>query len=124
MKKRVLLIDHMTIQSLLLQSIIMEEGYICNLANNKQEALSLLNTNPYELILLDITLADINGMELLQMLKSDGEKKMIPVIALSAKGDRENIKAAMKNGASDYLAKPFNIQDLLNKISSIFKLTN
>jgi putative two-component system response regulator len=114
----------MTIQSLLLQSIIMEEGYICNLANNKQEALSLLNTNPYELILLDITLADINGMELLQMLKSDGEKKMIPVIALSAKGDRENIKAAMKNGASDYLAKPFNIQDLLNKISSIFKLTN
>ena len=120
-KRRILLIDHTTIHSLLLHSIIKDEGYVCNLANNKDEAFSLLQENQYELVLLDVNQLDINGLELLKNLKSQIKYASVPVIAFSVKSDMQNIQRALQEGADDYLVKPFNIQDLVNKIANIMK---
>ena len=72
---------------MLLHSIIKDEGYVCNLANNKDEAFSLLQENQYELVLLDVNQLDINGLELLKNLKSQIKYASVPVIAFSVKSD-------------------------------------
>ncbi|MFP4621669.1 MAG: PleD family two-component system response regulator [Bacteroidales bacterium] len=120
-KKRILLIDHPTLHSLILHRIIVDEGYRCSLANDRKEALSLMKRNDYDLIILDVTLMDIEGMALLKSLKVDPVYAPIPVIALSVKGETTKMNGALRLGAVDCLMKPFNVQKLLNKITQIFK---
>ena len=90
------------------------------MASDREEALALMKRNHYDLIILDVTIMDIEGLKLLKSLKNDTRYIHIPVIALSVKGDSVNMKAALSQGAADCLIKPFNIQDLLNKISHTF----
>jgi two-component system sensor histidine kinase/response regulator len=116
-KIRILLIDHATLHSLILHRIIGEEGYSCNLANGKNEALSLLKENRYDLIILDVTIMEIEGLDLLNKLKSNPQFVKIPVIALSVREDTQSLNKALNLGASDSIIKPFNIQELLDKIT-------
>ena len=119
-KKRILLIDDTTLHSLILHRIISDEGYSCSLASAREEALSLMKRNHYDLIILDVTIMDIEGLTLLKSLKNDARYGHIPVIALSVKGDSVNMQVALRQGATDCLMKPFNIQELLNTISHTF----
>lgn len=117
-KIRILLIDHATLHSLILHRIIGEEGFSCNLANDKNEALSLLRENRYDLIILDVTIMEIEGLDLLKKMKSDSLFAKIPVIAMSVREDTQSLKKALSLGAADSITKPFNIQELLEKITN------
>ncbi len=117
--RRILLIDHATLHSLILYRIIGDEGYSCNLANDKDEALSLLRENRYDLIILDVTIMEIEGLDLLKTLKTDPVYAPLPVIALSVREDTKSINTALRLGAADCLTKPFNIHELLEKIKDI-----
>jgi len=119
-KKRILQIDHTTLHSLILHRIISDEGYSCNLANGREEALSLIKKNEYDLIILDVSIMDIEGLTLLKSLKNDARFAHIPVIALSVKGEADKMNVALSQGAEECLMKPFNIQELLNIIIQTF----
>ncbi len=99
--------------SLLLSSLIIESlGYFSITASDGQTALTLAQKDQPSLILLDIALPDIDGLEVLHRLKQNFLTSTIPVIAVTAmamKDEREQILAA---GFDDYLSKPYMLEDL------------
>lgn len=123
-KQRILLVDKLAIQTFLLQSIIIDEGYNCNIAESKEDALNLLNSYSIDVIILDAIDPNIEGISLLQELRNHLEYAHIPILALSVKTDFSNIEKVLNGGADDYITKPFNIQDLLNKLAEISSCDN
>ena len=77
-------------------------------ANNGREALDLLLSKPFDLVLLDVMMPDLNGIEVLEQLKSSPGLRNIPVIMISALGEIESVVRCIELGAEDYLPKPFN----------------
>ena len=84
------------------------EGY-ANLttANDGRQALELLRSKKFDLILLDIQMPEMTGYEVLEQLKADAELRHLPVIMISAVGDQESVVRCIELGAEDYLPKPF-----------------
>jgi DNA-binding response OmpR family regulator len=85
------------------------EGYT-NLitATNGREALDLLQSKPFDLMLLDIMMPDMNGYEVLERMKEGAELRNVPVIMISALSEIESVIRCIELGAEDYLPKPFN----------------
>jgi phosphoserine phosphatase RsbU/P len=85
------------------------EGYTnLTMATNGREALDLLQSKPFDLVLLDIMMPDMNGYEVLERMKADAELRNIPVIMISALSEVESVIRCIELGAEDYLPKPFN----------------
>jgi DNA-binding response OmpR family regulator len=77
-------------------------------AKDGREALDLLRTRPFDLVLLDIMMPELNGYELLEQLKADDRLRPIPVIMISAVDELDSVIRCIELGAEDYLQKPFN----------------
>ena len=75
--------------------------------NNGQEALSVLHSKPFDLVLLDIMMPELNGYEVLERMRSSPELRNIPVIMISAIGELDSVVRCIELGAVDYLPKPF-----------------
>jgi adenylate cyclase len=85
------------------------EGYTnVTTANDGRQALELLHSKTFDLVLLDIMMPDVNGYEMLEHLKADAELRHIPVIMISAVDDLASVVRCIELGAEDYLSKPFN----------------
>jgi CheY-like chemotaxis protein len=86
-----------------------------------EEALSFLNTNPHEavLILSDINMPGMSGLELLQHIKEKFHQPPPMVMMITAYGDKENYDTAMRLGADDFLTKPLEFPVLKEKLKSI-----
>jgi phosphoserine phosphatase RsbU/P len=85
------------------------EGYTnLTTATNGHEALDLLRVKPFDLVLLDIMMPDMNGYEVLERMKGSAEQRNIPVIMISALSEIESVIRCIELGAEDYLPKPFN----------------
>ena len=77
-------------------------------AQNGRQALELLRSRRFDLVLLDIMMPEMNGYEVLEHLKADAALRNIPVIMISAVDDLDSVVKCVELGAEDYLAKPFN----------------
>ena len=85
------------------------EGYDnLTTADNGREALDLLHSKPFDLVLLDIMMPDLNGYEVLEQMKVSAELRNIPVIMISALSEIDSVIRCIELGAIDYLQKPFN----------------
>jgi len=78
------------------------------MALNGREALDLLNARPFDLVLLDVMMPEMNGYEVLEHLKADARLRHVPVIMISALDQIESVIRCIELGAEDYLPKPFN----------------
>lgn len=87
-------------------------------ASDGQMAMQRLNAEPFDLVLLDIMMPNMNGMQVLARIKEDPELRDIPVIIISAVEDTASIARCIELGAEDFLAKPFNPQILQARISA------
>jgi DNA-binding response OmpR family regulator len=94
-------------------------GYRVIDADCGDEALNAVEDNPPDLILLDLMMPNIDGWEVLQLLKSNPKTEGIPVCLLTAKGDIRNKMYALQQGAVDYITKPFKREELLEKVKTI-----
>jgi len=84
------------------------EGYTnLTTANDGRQALELLRSKKFDLVLLDIQMPEMTGYEVLEHLKADAELRHVPVIMISAVGDQESVVRCIELGAEDYLPKPF-----------------
>ncbi|MFN0066355.1 MAG: two-component system response regulator, partial [Limisphaerales bacterium] len=77
-------------------------------ATNGREALEALRTRPFDLVLLDVMMPEMNGYEVLEQLKADERLRHLPVIMISALDQVESVIRCVELGAEDYLQKPFN----------------
>ena len=102
----------------LLKQFLSEKGFIVSTANNSIEAKKKIDIFNFNLIILDVMMPGQTGYELTEELK---QKKDIPVILLTAKGEVENRIHGLQLGADDYLGKPFDPQELLLRINNIIK---
>ena len=93
-------------------------------AENAQELFDLIKKQPPQLILLDIMLPGLSGLEVLSKLKQDSSTKQIPVMMLSAKGTEYDKVKALDAGADDYLAKPFGMMELISRCKAILRRCN
>jgi len=91
-------------------------------AANGFEALKALPQQDFDIILTDINMPDINGLELLSFLKNHPDYRRIPVIIISTEKSEADRKRGLALGADDYLTKPFQPQDLQTMIRKLLKL--
>src|SRR5215218_6335027 len=95
------------------------EGYgdvVC--AENGREALALMATRPFDLVLLDITMPEMDGFQVLERVKSDTTLRDTPVVMISAIDEIESVARCIRLGADDYLGKPFNPVLLRARVSA------
>lgn len=119
MKKNVLVVDD-ELGALTLIGIMLERGGFNVLkAKDAEAALAMLDQNTPDLIILDVMMPGINGIDLCRTIRHRAETRTTPVLILSARGDSESVMQGMEAGANDYLPKPILHHDLVAKVRSI-----
>lgn len=86
------------------------------------DGLAVATKEKPDVIILDVTMPVMDGMEMLTALKENADLKSIPVVMLTAEGSRDSLLAFAKMGVRDYLVKPFKEQDIVDKVSRIVTL--
>ena len=113
----VLIVDDTIANVLLLKVLIGNQKYRIVTAGNGMEALQAVEKESPDLILLDIMMPDLDGYEVIKHLKADPVTQDIPVIFLTALHNPEDIVKGFKLGASDYVSKPFNHEELITRVT-------
>jgi len=120
--KTILIVEDNPINLKLLRDILNFQKFEVLEAIDGKSALELVekNYNKIDLILMDLQLPDINGLEVIQKIKAEPESQNIPIIVVSAHAMESDIKKCREAGCIDYITKPINIQEFINKINSFF----
>ena len=98
-----------------------KEGFMVKFSNDPYKALGNARDFSPDLIILDVMMPDLDGFQLLRMIRADNLLQKTPVIMLTAKTDLEHRIKGLEQGADDYLGKPFDSQELILRIRSILK---
>ena len=120
-KKHVLIIDDDPDILELLRYHFSNEGYKVTCLESGERAIRFLKTRVPDLIILDIMLPGIDGLELIKMIIGNPKTSAVPVIFLSAKSDETDVIIGMELGASDYVTKPFSIKVLIARARSLLR---
>lgn len=115
-KPHILVIDDERSMLELLEIILTKEGYQVTCADNGKQAISLIQKGSYDLLLCDIKLGDVSGIEVLKRAKEKNPESV--VIMISAYSSAENAVEAMNEGAYDYVPKPFDNEELKHTVKS------
>ncbi|MCI9436653.1 MAG: response regulator [Lachnospiraceae bacterium] len=118
MQKRILVVDDDKM-NLRRTTLILEKHYEVLLAESGQEALEKLKDEQIDLVLLDIAMPGMNGIETFERMKEDGLE--IPVIFLTASGYEDDVMTAIRMGAVNYLKKPYIPKSLLERVEKEFE---
>mgnify|MGYP006190124969 CR=1 FL=1 len=113
----ILVVDDDSFQCKLLERLLGNAGYETIVACSGAEALALLGRQHPDLILMDVALPDLNGVEITQRLKANPGTAAIPIMMITGHSERQVLAASLKAGAVDFLVKPFDREVLLQKIT-------
>jgi DNA-binding response OmpR family regulator len=94
-------------------------GFAVDLAYEGEDGLFMAEANPYDLIILDLMLPVIDGLQVLGRLRRDGHH--VPVLVLTARDEKESIVKLLNSGADDYLSKPFDLGELIARAKAIIR---
>jgi len=118
MKKVLIIDDKLAVVELVKATLEGEEYQIID-ASDGREALEKIGKEKPDLVLLDIIMPKMDGFEVLSELKKDSRTKEIPIIVLTAKGQKLDKDKGRRLGAEDYIIKPFSPSHLLRKIEEV-----
>lgn len=118
MSEKILVVDDEPILLKGLKFSLEQDGYNVETAIDGNEAFEKIMNNSYELVVLDLMLPEIDGLEVCKKVR---ESSMVPIIILTAKGDDSSKVLGLEYGADDYLTKPFNILELKARIKAILR---
>jgi signal transduction histidine kinase len=116
--RQVLIVDDMSTTRVMLSRYVRQLGHQDTTASNGREALELLTSQKFDLILLDVMMPEMDGYTVLETMKSDAEFRDIPVVMISGVDEIESVVRCIERGAEDYLPKPFNATLLRARISA------
>jgi DNA-binding response OmpR family regulator len=123
MKKKILVVDDEEDILHFLELVLGEKGYQVITASGGHEALTRAQIEHPDLVLLDIMMPQMDGWEVLKLLRVDAATADIPVAMLSARTEAKDRVQGLQEGAIDYICKPFSLQELIGKIESAFELS-
>jgi len=118
----VLIVDDIVDNIQIAMNMLKEENYNLAFALSGEEALSLIEMNNYDIILLDIMMPEIDGFTVCERIKNLPNYVDVPIIFLTAKNDVDSISKAFSVGAVDYVSKPFHAEELLSRVRSHLEL--
>jgi adenylate cyclase len=105
---RLLVVDDNKVNRLLLGRSLEQQGHSVEMAENGSQALELMHAKPFDLVLLDIEMPEMNGYQVLESVTSDLQLRDIPIIITSALEELDSVVRCIEMGAEDYLTKPVN----------------
>jgi len=120
-KKRILIVDDEKDLTQLIDYNLNQEGFDTIIANEGKDVVATLKKKKPDLMILDIMLPDLSGIEICKLVRSDNEIKDLPIIMLSAKGEEIDRILGLELGADDYVTKPFSVRELILRIKSLLK---
>lgn len=115
MPKQILVADDDSDIAAIIAEVLTDEGYLVHTASNGLEVLDKINTHEISLLILDIMMPEMDGLEVLTQLKRESNT---PVMILSAKGRDIDKVIGLQIGADDYMAKPFSLDELVARVSA------
>ncbi len=118
MPKILIVDDDITITDLM-RMLFTVEGYQPTVVNDSTQALEVARKINPDLITLDLMMPILTGLDVCAQLKADPELKHIPIMIISAKDDRGTKEQALKLGATDYVVKPFVMDELMERIKAV-----
>jgi len=119
---RILIVEDEPNIAMIIKRALSEKDYICDISGNGLEAEELAFVNDYDLIILDIMLPKMNGIEICKSIR--GNNKSVPVLMLTALDSYDDKIRGLDSGADDYLTKPFNTGELLARVRSLLRRSN
>lgn len=123
MKNTILVVDD-EVGALTLIGIMLERGGFSVLkAKDAQDALAVLDQSLPDLIILDVMMPGMDGIELCSVIRNRPETLEVPILILSARNDAESVMRGMEAGANDYLPKPILHHDLVSKVKLMLTQT-
>lgn len=119
--KQILLVDDEPAITQGIAYYLEREGYAVQTAETGQAALAAIGRTPFDLIVLDLMLPDISGLEITRLLKQNLQTAEIPIVMLTAKSEDMDIVIGMELDAEDYITKPFSARVLVARINAIIR---
>jgi CheY-like chemotaxis protein len=124
MNKKILVIDDEKLITDSLQRLLRKENYEVTIANNGNEALEFIQRSSFDLIISDIRMPNLNGIEVIKKIREylkENKQSIIPEILITGYASEENLKEAEKLNVADYIYKPFNINRFIETIKRALK---
>ena len=120
-KEKILIVDDEKDLLELVQYNLAKEGYQTQTAATGEKAVKIAKLNKPDLVILDLMLPGIDGLEVCRELKAGADTKSIPIIMLTAKGEEADIVIGLELGADDYITKPFSPRVLVARVRAVLR---
>ena len=124
MANRVLIVDDTETMRLAEQMMLAGEGYEIDVADDGVEALNRISISRPDLVLLDIMMPRMDGIECCRRIKADAGLKDIKVVMVTTKSEYERVKEAFAAGCDDYVTKPIDKNELISKLRDLMKFVS
>jgi phosphate regulon transcriptional regulator PhoB len=121
--KHILIVDDEADIVELVSYNLKKEGFTIDSASDGEAALTKIRKGKYALVILDLMLPGIQGMELCRILRNDSKTAALPIIMLTAKGEEVDKILGLEMGADDYMAKPFSPRELIARVKAVLRRT-
>lgn len=116
MPKRILVVDDSPLDQHAMSRPLTSSGYLVDVASSGEEALAQLKHQEYDAVLLDVIMPDQNGFQICRQLRRDERYKDMPIIMVTSKDEASDRFWGMKQGATEYITKPFAEQQLVEVV--------
>ena len=120
-RQRILVVDDQQEILELTETVLAGGGYSISTASSGDEALGRLSREPFDLVLLDINMPDMDGWETLRLLRADEQLADLAVVMFSVKGDVSDKVHSLQEGASGYITKPFVVDELVARVKRVLE---
>ncbi len=116
---RILIVEDNAELARQVKSTLTHERFVVDVAGDGEEGLFLAETEPYDAVILDLGLPKLDGLSVLQQIRSDGNE--VPVLILTSRDTWREKVTGLRAGADDYLAKPFEFEELLARLDALIR---
>lgn len=120
-RKRILVVDDEEDILDLVEYNLVKNGYDVTCVASGEEAIETARKNSPDLILLDLMLPGVDGLEVCRRLKGDATAANVPIVMLTAKGEEADIVTGLELGADDYVTKPFSTRVLISRVNAVLR---
>lgn len=119
--KRILVVDDESDVTDLLAYHLKAKGFLVETVNNPNSSIGIARTFLPDLVILDVMMPDLNGIQICRMLRADPKLKNVPVMFLTAKTEESDRIQGLETGADDYICKPFSTKELLLRVQAVLR---
>jgi phosphate regulon transcriptional regulator PhoB len=120
-KKKILVVDDEADIVELVSYNLRKEGFAVDSAYNGEEALRRVTSSPYDLLMIDLMLPGIQGLELCRIIRGNADTGQVPIIIITAKGGEVDKILGLEMGADDYVTKPFSPRELVARVKAVLR---